>query len=79
MDCAYRCLHGKFEFFYSAAVCVSGFEGPGSKKNFHVSGPRPEPRLFTNFKSKNKLAELKVEVKKYLGNIYIFIIFPPVF
>ena len=29
-------LHGKFEFFYSAAVCVSGFEGPGSKKN----GPR---------------------------------------
>ena len=31
------------------------------KKMVHVSGPKPEPRLFTNFKSKNKLAELKVQ------------------
>ena len=31
------------------------------KKMFPVSGPKPEPRLFTNFKSKNKLAELKVQ------------------
>ena len=45
------------------------------KKMVHVSGPKPEPRLFTNFKSKNKLAELKVEVKN-TWEIYIFLFFP---
>ena len=75
---ARRCLHGKFEFFYSAAVCVSGFEGPGSKKCSTYPDPDLNLDYLKKFKTKHKLAELKVEVKKYLGIIYFFI-FPPVF